>query len=170
MRTLIFGNRVIGDGFPAYVVAEIGINHNGSIDIAKRLIDAAANAKCDAVKFQKRTPELCVPAHQRDQRRSTPWGEMSYLEYRRRMEFGIEEYEQLVEHCRSRSIDRTLPRPVTSRSRNSSVSGLAGPTPRTRANVRPFACGSPCSRTGRVGFHEIQYIAMTNASQVASWR
>jgi len=105
MRTLIFGNRVIGDGFPAYVVAEIGINHNGSIDIAKRLIDAAANAKCDAVKFQKRTPELCVPAHQRDQRRSTPWGEMSYLEYRRRMEFGIEEYEQLVEHCRSRSID-----------------------------------------------------------------
>jgi len=105
MRTLIFGNRMIGDGFPAYVVAEIGINHNGSLDIAKRLIDAAAKAKCDAVKFQKRTPELCVPAHQRDQRRSTPWGEMSYLEYRRRMEFGIEEYEQLVEHCRSRSID-----------------------------------------------------------------
>jgi len=105
MRTLILGNRVIGEGFPAYVVAEIGINHNGSLDIAKRLIDAAANAKCDAVKFQKRTPELCVPPHQRDQRRSTPWGEMSYLEYRRRMEFGIEEYAQLADHCRSRSID-----------------------------------------------------------------
>jgi N-acetylneuraminate synthase len=105
MRTLMFGNRVIGDGFPAYVVAEIGINHNGSVDIAKRLIDAASDAKCDAVKFQKRTPELCVPLHQRHQVRSTPWGEMTYLEYRRRMEFGAEEYEELIEHCRSRSIE-----------------------------------------------------------------
>jgi N-acetylneuraminate synthase len=105
MRTLTFGNRVIGDGQPTYIVAEIGINHNGSLDIARRLIDAAANAKCDAVKFQKRTPELCVPPHQRDQRRDTPWGAMSYLDYRRRVEFGLEEYELLSEHCRSRSID-----------------------------------------------------------------
>jgi N-acetylneuraminate synthase len=105
MRTLIFGNRVIGDGFPVYVVAEIGINHNGSVDIARRLIDAAADARCDAVKFQKRTPELCVPLHQRNKMRSTPWGEMTYLEYRRRMEFTIEEYEILIDHCRNRSID-----------------------------------------------------------------
>src|SRR5262245_42533219 len=89
MRTLAFGNRVIGDGQPTYIVAEIGINHNGSLDIARRLIDAAANAKCDAVKFQKRTPELCVPVHQRDQVRHTPWGTMTYLEYRRRMEFDV---------------------------------------------------------------------------------
>jgi len=105
MRTLTIGNRVIGDGQPTYIVAEIGINHNGSLDLARRLIDAAADAKCDAVKFQKRTPELCVPAQQRDQPRETPWGVMTYLDYRRRMEFGVEEYERLIEHCRSRSID-----------------------------------------------------------------
>ncbi|HKE83679.1 MAG TPA: N-acetylneuraminate synthase family protein [Vicinamibacterales bacterium] len=105
MRTLTIGGRVIGDGQPTYIVAEIGINHNGSLDLARRLIDAAADAKCDAVKFQKRTPELCVPLQQRDQPRETPWGVMSYLDYRRRMEFGVEEYELLSEHCRSRSID-----------------------------------------------------------------
>jgi N-acetylneuraminate synthase len=105
MRTLTFGERVIGDGQPTYIVAEIGINHNGSLDVARRLIDAAADARCDAVKFQKRTPVLCVPPHQRDQPRDTPWGVMSYLEYRRRMEFGFEEYQLLIEHCRSRSIE-----------------------------------------------------------------
>ena len=105
MRTQTFGQRVIGDGQPAYIVAEIGINHNGSLDIARRLIDAAASARCDAVKFQKRTPELCVPTHQRSQLRDTPWGVMSYLDYRHRMEFGVKEYELLIEHCRSCSID-----------------------------------------------------------------
>jgi N-acetylneuraminate synthase len=105
MRTQTFGQRVIGDGQPAYIVAEIGINHNGSLDIARRLIEAAANAKCDAVKFQKRTPELCVPPQQRNQLRETPWGVMSYLDYRHRMEFGVEEYELLIKHCRSCSID-----------------------------------------------------------------
>ena len=101
MRTLTFGNHVIGDGHPTYIVAEIGINHNGSLDTARRLIDAAANAKCDAVKFQKRTPELCVPPQQRNQMRDTPWGVMSYLDYRHRMEFGVQEYEFLLEHCRT---------------------------------------------------------------------
>jgi N-acetylneuraminate synthase len=105
MRTLTFGNRLMGEGQPTYIVAEIGINHNGSLDIAKRLIDAAANAKCDAVKFQKRTPELCVPPHQRDQVRQTPWGMMSYLDYRRRVEFNFDDYTQLAEHCHCRSID-----------------------------------------------------------------
>jgi N-acetylneuraminate synthase len=105
MRTLTFGQRTIGEAQPTYIVAEIGINHNGSIDNARRLIDAAANAKCDAVKFQKRTPELCVPIHQRNQMRDTPWGVMSYLKYRHRMEFGIDDYAILIEHCRSRSID-----------------------------------------------------------------
>src|SRR5262249_10105653 len=105
MRTLSFGDRLIGEGQPTYIVAEIGINHNGSLDIAQRLIDAAANAKCDAVKFQKRTPELCVPPQQRDQIRQTPWGMMSYLDYRRRREFKFDDYARLVAHCRSRSID-----------------------------------------------------------------
>src|SRR5262249_20133297 len=105
MRTLTFGERVIGDNCPIYIVAEIGINHNGSLDVARRLIDAAADAKCDAVKFQKRTPELCVPLKQRDQPRETPWGTMTYLEYRRRIEFGADEYRLLIDHCRRRSID-----------------------------------------------------------------
>src|SRR5262245_6729337 len=105
MRTLSFGDRLIGEGQPTYIVAEIGINHNGSLDIAKRLIDAAANAKCDAVKFQKRTPELCVPLAQQNVMRETPWGVMTYLEYRRRVEFGVEEYDALIRYCRSRSID-----------------------------------------------------------------
>ena len=105
MRALKFGNRVIGDGEPTYVVAEIGINHNGSLDLAKKLIDAAADAKCDAVKFQKRTPELCVPAAQQNIVRETPWGMMTYLEYRHRVEFGLEDYEALIQHCRARSID-----------------------------------------------------------------
>src|SRR5215472_7042406 len=105
MRTLTFGKRVIGDKQPTYVVAEIGINHNGSLDIARRLIDAAVEARCDAVKFQKRTPELCVPLKQRDQVRETPWGTMTYLEYRRRMEFTVDQYGALIEHCSRSGID-----------------------------------------------------------------
>jgi len=50
------GNRLVGNGKPVFVIAEIGINHNGSMDVAKRLIDSAVLAGCDAVKFQKRTP------------------------------------------------------------------------------------------------------------------
>jgi N-acetylneuraminate synthase len=105
MRTLQFGNRVVGEKQATYIVAEIGINHNGSVDTARRLIDAAVEAGCDAVKFQKRTPELCVPLKQRDLMRETPWGVMSYLEYRRRMEFSVEEYAGLVQYCREQSID-----------------------------------------------------------------
>ena len=104
MRTLTLGERMIGSGQPTYVVAEIGINHNGSLDIAKQLIDAAVSAKCDAVKFQKRTPELCVPAAQRDLQRDTPWGRMTYLKYRHRVELGPREYAEIDRHCRERRI------------------------------------------------------------------
>ena len=105
MRSIRFGNRLVGDGQPTYIVAEIGINHNGDLEIAERLIDAAVAAGCDAVKFQKRTPELCVPLAQRNQPRETPWGTMTYLDYRRRMEFCGEAYEVLIDRCRSRRID-----------------------------------------------------------------
>ena len=105
MRYMNFGGRTIGDRQPAYIVAEIGINHNGDLALARRLIDAAADARCDAVKFQKRTPELCVPFHQRDRPRDTPWGTMTYLAYRERIEFGAVEYKTLIEHCRRRRID-----------------------------------------------------------------
>ncbi len=78
----------MGDGHPVYIVAEVGINHNGSLETALSLIDRAAEAGCDAVKFQKRSPDHCVPALQRDVIRDTPWGTMTYLQYRHRMEFG----------------------------------------------------------------------------------
>jgi len=76
---------LVGDGHPCFVVAEIGINHNGNIDTAKKLIDVAKTAGCDAVKFQKRTPELCVPTEQRNKMRDTPWGYMTYMEYRQKL-------------------------------------------------------------------------------------
>jgi N-acetylneuraminate synthase len=104
MRAIRFGDRLIGHGYPTYVVAEIGINHNGDLSIAKRLIDAAADAGCDAVKFQKRTPELCVPPGQREHLRETPWGTMTYLDYRHRVELDAKAYRILTGYCRDRSI------------------------------------------------------------------
>ncbi|MCE5208972.1 MAG: N-acetylneuraminate synthase family protein [Chloroflexi bacterium] len=99
------GNRWVGKGYPTYIVGEIGINHNGNIEIAKQLILAARESGLDAVKFQKRTPELCVPPEQRDQMRETPWGYITYLEYRHKIEFGYEEYRQIDEYCRKIGID-----------------------------------------------------------------
>jgi N-acetylneuraminate synthase len=96
--------RDVGDGEPVFIIAEIGINHNGSLELARRLIDGAALAGCDAVKFQKRTPELCVPRDQWHLQRETPWGRMSYIEYRERMEFGLAEYAAIDAHCRDRGI------------------------------------------------------------------
>ena len=74
----------IGNGSPCYIIAEIGINHNGSLETAKLLIDAAVEAKVDAVKFQKRTPEICVPKDQWEIMRETPWGPMTYIDYKRK--------------------------------------------------------------------------------------
>ncbi|HEX2246464.1 MAG TPA: N-acetylneuraminate synthase, partial [Arthrobacter sp.] len=79
------GDVQVGAGQPVYVIGEIGINHNGDIEIAKQLIDVAAAAGANAVKFQKRTPEISTPADMRDKIRSTPWGEMTYLDYRYRV-------------------------------------------------------------------------------------
>ena len=103
--TVSIGSRVIGGGRPAYVIAEIGLNHNGDVDIAKKLIDVAARAGADAVKFQKRTPEISTPEHMRDVPRETPWGVMSYLDYRRRVEFGRDEYVEIGDHATLRGLD-----------------------------------------------------------------
>jgi N-acetylneuraminate synthase len=92
MATVTIGNRVVGDGEQCFIIAEIGINHNGDLEIAKKLIGAAVVAGCDAVKFQKRTPELCVPVEQRHLMRDTPWGPMTYLDYKKHIEFGYDEY------------------------------------------------------------------------------
>ena len=104
-RAIQLGDRQVGDGQPAYIVAEIGINHNGDLELAKQLIDAAVAAGVDAVKFQKRTPELCVPPEQQDKMRDTPWGYITYLDYRYRVEFDETGYRQIDEHCRRHGID-----------------------------------------------------------------
>jgi N-acetylneuraminate synthase len=97
--------RSIGAGHPVYIIAEIGINHNGSLDIAKKLIDEAVIAGCDAVKFQKRTPELCTPKDQWHLERDTPWGRMTYINYRYMVELGYDEYTAIDDYCRERGID-----------------------------------------------------------------
>jgi N-acetylneuraminate synthase len=98
------GDRVIGDGAPVFVIAEIGINHNGSVDIAKKMIDGAVKAGCDAVKFQKRTPEICVPKDQWSVERDTPWGRMTYIEYRYKVEFNRKQFEEIVNYCNRNKI------------------------------------------------------------------
>lgn len=101
MRTVVeIAGRAIGPGHPCYIIAEIGINHNGDLDTALRLVDVAVAAGCDAVKFQKRTPDLCVPGHQKHVQRETPWGLMDYIDYKRRIEFGRDEFSVIDAHCR----------------------------------------------------------------------
>jgi N-acetylneuraminate synthase len=104
-REIKFGNRMIGDGHPTYIIAEAGINHNGDLDIAKKIIDGAAHAGADAVKFQKRTPEICTPPDQQKQIRETPWGYITYLDYRYKVEFNEEQYRELDRHCKEKGID-----------------------------------------------------------------
>jgi len=98
------GEKWVGAGHPTYIIAEIGINHNGEINIARRLIDVASMAGCDAVKFQKRNPEKAVPPEHRDLLRETPWGLMTYLEYRQRVEFRYQEYEEIDRYCKEKGI------------------------------------------------------------------
>jgi N-acetylneuraminate synthase len=97
--------RAIGTGHPVYIIAEIGINHNGSLALAKRLIDEAVLAGCDAVKFQKRTPELCTPKDQWLLERDTPWGRMTYINYRHMVELGYDEYTAIDVYCKQKGID-----------------------------------------------------------------
>jgi N-acetylneuraminate synthase len=94
------GDRIVGEGHPTFIVGEVGINHNGDLDIAKELIRVAKEAGMDAVKFQKRTPELCVPKEQRDQMRETPWGYITYMEYRQKVEFTPEQYQEIDRYCK----------------------------------------------------------------------
>ncbi len=103
-RTVKVGDRFIGDGEPAYIIAEIGINHNGSLEFAKKLIDGAVFSGCDAVKFQKRTPELCVPKDQWNIERDTPWGRLTYIDYRHKVEFGKDEYAEIDRYCKEKGI------------------------------------------------------------------
>jgi N-acetylneuraminate synthase len=99
------GRSLIGPGSPVYMIGEIGLNHNGDVEIAKQLIDVAVESGAQAVKFQKRTPEIATPEHMRDVPRETPWGTMTYLDYRRRVEFGEAEYLEIASYAMRAGID-----------------------------------------------------------------
>lgn len=103
-REIKVGKQIIGDGHPVFIIGEIGINHNGDLEIAKKMIEGAKHAGCNAVKFQKRTPELCVPKDQWNLERDTPWGRITYLEYRHKVEFGEKEYEEIDRYCKELGI------------------------------------------------------------------
>ncbi|HWQ84210.1 MAG TPA: N-acetylneuraminate synthase family protein [Anaerolineales bacterium] len=98
------GNKLVGNGQPCFITAEIGINHNADLTITKQLIDVASLAGCDAVKFQKRTPEKAVPVEYQNVMRETPWGIMSYLDYRRKMEFDRQAYQEIDRYCKEKGI------------------------------------------------------------------
>lgn len=104
IHTVAIGDKLVGAECPVYVIGEIGLNHNGDVEIAKQLIDVAADAGAQAVKFQKRTPEISTPMAQRDQIRQTPWGEMTYFEYRYRVEFNREQYAEIAAHAATRGL------------------------------------------------------------------
>jgi N-acetylneuraminate synthase len=104
MRSIKVGNINIGDGYPVFIAAEIGINHNSSLEIAKKLIEGAKAAGCDAVKFQKRTPEICVPKDQWNIERETPWGRMTYIDYRYKVEFTKDDYSKIDRFCKEKDI------------------------------------------------------------------
>ena len=104
MNIQINKDRKIGENQPCFIIAEIGINHNGNINIAKQLIDIAAEAGCDSVKIQKRDPDVCVPDHQKNILRDTPWGQMSYLDYKKKIEFNTEDCSILKKYAEEKGL------------------------------------------------------------------
>ncbi|MCM1174222.1 MAG: N-acetylneuraminate synthase family protein [Blautia sp.] len=98
------GNYVINENSFPYIIAEIGINHNGDLQVAKKLIDAAHACSWNCVKFQKREPEISVPEGQKNVMRDTPWGRISYLEYKKKIEFGKKEYDYIDTYCKDKPI------------------------------------------------------------------
>lgn len=106
-KKIMIGSYLVEENSQPYMIAEVGINHNGDINVAKRLMDAAYATGWNCVKFQKREPDLAVPESQKNVKRSTPWGEMSYLDYKKRIEFGKEEYDYIDSYCREKPLDWT---------------------------------------------------------------
>jgi len=102
-RTVEIGEKIVGDGFPTFIVAEIGINHNGDINIAKKLVDLAAETGCDAVKFQKRTVEVVYTPEELARPRDNPFGPTNG-DLKRALEFGKSEYEEIDRYCKEKNI------------------------------------------------------------------
>jgi len=98
------GNKYVGNGMPVYIVAEIGINHNGSIDIAKALIDKAVECGCDAVKFQKRTVDVVYSQEELAKPRDNPFGPTNG-DLKRGLEFGYDQYAEIDNYCNNKGID-----------------------------------------------------------------
>ena len=103
MNSITIGNRKIGDRHPCFIVAEIGINHNGDVNIAKKLIDVAAFAGCDAVKFQKRTVDVVYTAEELAKPRENPFGATNG-DLKRGLEFGLKEYKEIDRYCKTKKI------------------------------------------------------------------
>lgn len=103
-QEIVLGDYVVNQNIFPYLIAEIGINHNGDLQIAKKLIDAANASLWNCVKFQKRTPDIAVPEAQKSVVRDTPWGRMTYLEYKKKIEFGKKEYDYIDGYCKEKPI------------------------------------------------------------------
>ncbi len=106
-KTIKLGNYTVSENSEPYLIAEIGINHNGDLGIAKRLLDAAFASEWNCAKFQKRTPDIAVPEAQKQVMRETPWGTMPYIDYKKRIEFEKPEYDQIDVYCRQKPLDWT---------------------------------------------------------------
>lgn len=100
MNEIRINNRIISKNSPIFIIAEIGVNHNGSLENAKKMIDMANICGVDAVKFQKRTPEICVPDHRKNLIYETPWGDIPYLDYKKKVELGEDEYIKIDYYCK----------------------------------------------------------------------
>jgi len=103
MKKIQIGTKHVGDGEPTFFIAEIGINHNGSVDIAKELIDVAADAGCDAVKFQKRTIDVVYTKEELDKPRESPWGTTN-RQQKEGLEFGRAEYKEIDKYCTKKNM------------------------------------------------------------------
>ena len=97
------GNKTVGDGYPCFIIAEIGINHNGSVNLAKKMIDIAVTTGCDAVKFQKRTVDIVYTKEELAKERKSVFGNTNG-DLKRGLEFGEEEYREIDEYCKKKGI------------------------------------------------------------------
>ena len=103
-KEIKLGDFTVSSSSKPYFIGEIGINHNGDMQIAKKLMDAAFACGWDAVKFQKRTPDIAVPEAQKQVMRDTPWGRMPYIDYKKKIEFEKPEYDEIDDYCRRKPL------------------------------------------------------------------